>query len=215
MERLAVGGGGLQQPGFVLATSPDGITWTQQAAPPVPQGGEAVAWNGQTWLVGGTYFGGVLRSADGITWTLVPGPISTVWALGADGIGGWVALGYDAANTEIAALSSDDGSNWTTSPLALFTPMSLTYNGATWLGGGAGGVLISNDGGINWLPWWTGISGGGVTWTGTEWVSVGIDGNGDGYAVKSPDAISWGTLVPLQNDGRDVAFRRPIYPPWP
>ena len=59
---VAAGASGL------LATSPDGITWTQQTSSFATTTIRAVAYDGSQWVAAGTS-GKLATSPDGITWT--------------------------------------------------------------------------------------------------------------------------------------------------
>jgi PKD domain len=99
----AVGEG---QNGPVIATSPDGVAWTEYTVALTVL--RAVTWSGTTWMAGG--MGGVASSPNGNVWTVVSIPGAEVFGITWTGTE-WIGVGRDAAGS--AVFNSPDGANWT------------------------------------------------------------------------------------------------------
>ena len=65
-------GGSINAGGGIVATSLDGNTWTTRLTTPTFAGGDAAAWNGSVWEIGGGG-GQYAWSTDGINWTITSG----------------------------------------------------------------------------------------------------------------------------------------------
>ncbi len=121
----------------VLATSPDGVTWTAQA--PVGAGTwRDVEWNGTTFVaVGDASI--VATSPDGINWTTRTIP-SGNWRNVKWNGAYFLAVGNSLVSGAVAATSTD-GITWTTraAPSAAFSSFSpgggpiLAWNGRRWV----------------------------------------------------------------------------------
>ncbi len=131
-------------PDGVIATSPDGTTWTRRDT----TGGEdwsSIVYTPAGWLMLDTMYNGFLASTDGLAWTSKSLPaaaagMQTSRLLYANGT--YVLLGYSGGS-----LASTDGTHWTASTV---TGTALTYgNGVFVAAGGTGGVNWSADG-ITW-----------------------------------------------------------------
>ena len=106
----------------IIATSPDGITWTSRITFIIPL--FAVAWNGQTFIVGGgvgtMYTPQITTSTDGISWTSLSSPsgLSGAGQIRSIAWNGslWVAV-LDSTTlvgiTQIRIITSTDGITWT------------------------------------------------------------------------------------------------------
>jgi PKD repeat protein len=219
---VAVGSGSA---GGALATSPDGQAWTQQVLPAGTAPGTAVAWNGLVWLAG---FGtsGLLRSANGTTWTAQPSPFTNGAEVRAIAWNGdvWLVIAQTQAGPLIA--TSADGATWTTVSGAGYSVDQLravAWNGASWLVVGDRGALASTDG-VTWAERYMGQDYRmyGVTWTGDAWQLVGEVVFGGAHPwpgsalVTTPDLITgWGEITFSGGSPRAIAARRPVYPPLP
>lgn len=144
-----------------IATSPDGITWTNRED--ISGNFQCVAWSAELELlvVLGLNSATVYTSPDGITWTERPGVLpaassweSVIWvaALGAGGL--------------FVAVASDDTARVATSPDGLVWTQRTAAEDNAWrfvswspelellvafAGGGTNRVMISSDG-ITWSP---------------------------------------------------------------
>jgi hypothetical protein len=154
-------------------TSPDGITWTPQAAPPSRAQGQqrAIVWTGTLFVC--TLHGGtntIETSPDGITWTSRPTP-QNIWAV--ISLGGSRVAGV--SNINGPSYSTDGGVTWTAgSGLAAPTTMNdlafsptLSLILATDLT--LGNLIRSDDLGVTWFAV-PGSNPTGVTWTCAMWV---------------------------------------------
>jgi hypothetical protein len=74
-----VGVGRSQEGAGVIATSPDGATWTAQASP-FTTAANSIGWNGSYWVAGGQGDARLATSTDGITWTVRTTPFTQVVA---------------------------------------------------------------------------------------------------------------------------------------
>src|SRR5690606_35179848 len=103
-----------------VATSPDGETWTQQTAAINAQW-DIIGWNGSYFVAlrVGVSTGGVMKSADGITWTAFNLPSTAAVRGIASGNGIWVGV---ASGGSERVVTSTDGETWTgrTAAQALF-----------------------------------------------------------------------------------------------
>ena len=148
------------------------------------------------WIaVGGGGTNSLAYSADGITWTGIPGPHTIGNAIAWNGIR-WVSVGTGGV---YAIAYSSDGIKWTGIPVSANTfttsGRGVAWNGVLWVavGGGTNSIAYSPDG-INWA----GIAssgttnfatnGSGIAWNGIRWVAVGTGTNSIAY---SPDGINW------------------------
>jgi hypothetical protein len=156
-----------------ILTSPDGVTWTQQAS------GTGNDLHGVTW--GGTQFVSVgynstiLTSPDGVIWTKQG---SNCWS-GCDLHGvAWGGMQFVAVGSKGTILTSPDGVTWTSQASGTGNDLhGVTSFGAHVVVGGNGTILTSSDG-VTWTPQASGTGNDlhGVTWSGTQFVAVGSSG---------------------------------------
>ncbi len=100
-------GGGIESP--AVATSPDGINWTQRS-PSAIDLITGIEFNGSTFVAVGLQ-GEAMYSFDGIAWNSVPTPGDFPdWLSLGDGNGLLIAVGWDSSGT---AMTSLDGITWT------------------------------------------------------------------------------------------------------
>ena len=140
---VAAGSAGL------LATSPDGITWTHRD---VGFGGEdvfGVAYAGGLWVAVGQ-LGLLATSPDGITWTLRTSQFgaSNICSVAHDGSGLWVIVG-----TSGKLATSPDGTTWTlrTSSFGVTAIFAVAHDGsALWCAVGASGKIATSPDGTTW-----------------------------------------------------------------
>jgi hypothetical protein len=138
--------------GSVIATSPDGVTWTDRAVADIASPG--TAFGGGTFVLWGEA-GAVAISTDAIDWTVVPVD-SVHWITGMVYLGGrFLASGvYDCCFGEVAGgatsfdLSSTDGASWTvrrrSDPEGLFT--GYAFGAGRYVALGGRDVFTSSDG---------------------------------------------------------------------
>ena len=110
-----------------IATSPDGINWTQVTLTPALNKTtlNSVAWNGSLWIATGQDYtnapsnnlGVILSSPDGTTWTNITSnlggtnPFAQITPVAWNG-SRWLIGGYDSASTPVT-LTSIDTITWT------------------------------------------------------------------------------------------------------
>ena len=184
---VAVGKGG------VVVTSPDGITWTGHASPINVLTGttlNAVAWLGNQYVAVGSNGGGpiclpnqacpafvvanyavILTSPDGLSWTnRFPSALSTV--------GGTTLNDAMWSGTQYVAVGSSGVGS--ICPPNQVCPAFVGANYA---------IILTSSDGIAWTPQTSGTinSLNGVTWSGTQFVTVGANGT----ILTSPDGKAW------------------------
>jgi hypothetical protein len=171
-----------------VATSPDGITWTQRSMPVVAN------WTAVTY--GGGQFVAVTNGAvaatspDGITWTARVLPTTANWAALAYGGGVYVAVSVGTA----VALTSPDGITWTQRTLpATIAWYGLAYgNGMFVTTANTSGVTIATSpDGTTWTQRSMPVTGTyrSVTYGGGLFMAVSATSGA--VAVSSPDGITW------------------------
>jgi len=166
-----------------ILTSRDGVAWTR-AVSGTKRSLRGIAWSGSGFAAVGDSC--LLSSPDGIAWTdrTAPGSIGlymtkVIWAGNQ-----FVAVGS-------AVYTSPDGSAWTFKAYGPKT--SIAWNGSRLVTVGtqspSGYVLsTSTDGGDTWdNPYPTSKTLNDVTWAGTRWIAVGMDGT----VVTSADGKAW------------------------
>lgn len=158
--------------GLIVRSTDSGQSWTQATAPISFGQLNAVAaredpGNPNHWLaVGSDGFDGVVyqSSDDGANWTAVPTP-PTAAALRAVLWTGqrWLAAGSDNFGFDGKVYHSTDGSTWiaSTLPIGTLPLLDLATDGSTILAvGEGGGVLRSDDDGLNFTSILPGFAGG-------------------------------------------------------
>jgi uncharacterized repeat protein (TIGR02543 family) len=190
---VAVGRSRLNPEKSMIATSPDGILWTERASPFGAENIFSIAYNGGRFVAGSRY-GKIATSPDGITWTLQtspfdPTPPAPESILSITYGGGKFVAG--SRGGKIA--TSPDGITWTLQS----TPFAAgDYIQAIGYGGG---LFIAASYSDHPYPFSTklGFSDDGITWvvqtipyhTMAIWYGNGqflISGDGDLYAMQYP-----------------------------
>ena len=191
---VAVGDGG------AIATSPDGITWTQRNASQTITGNnlEDVTWNGTHWIAVG-FNGTIATSLNGTSWNLATS--GTTQSLRGVTWDGNQAIVVGANGT---VLKSSDLSTWTT---ATTVPLTNQFDDVVYrqLGatsgqfiavGQTGAVMTSTDGDV-----WTAVSVPtsenleAVTFDEDKIVAVGLNG----AIVNSEDGVVWQVATQVPN----------------
>lgn len=184
----------------LTAVSLDGVAWTPGG------GGRAwlgdAAWNGGAFVAAGGN-GLRVRSTDGgATWIDDAGYQPTHYRSVAGGGGVVVAVGhsYDGggpggANVGVIT-STADGVTWTERRRAGATFGTVAYGNGAFVAVGEGGLVATSPDGATWTDRTVGSGGGGVIFTGAEFVlSRGAT------IYTSPDGATW---TPASNAGRAV-----------
>jgi hypothetical protein len=168
-----------------IASSPDGLAWTEHATG-LQRPLTAVTWgNGQfvalTW-------GGVLTSADGRNWTIHPSENTSnatdlVWGDGryvSVGRGGWVS-------------TSTDGTTWRAVYSGTSADLeSVAYGNSRYVAVGSGGAVFTSADGMKWLK---GVSGTeanlySVAYGGGQFLAAGSSA-ASGIVAASVDGLQW------------------------
>jgi hypothetical protein len=201
-----------------IATSPDGITWTDSSNNPFLNGSASgIAFNGSYYVVVGAGSGpmgqAIATSTDGMNWTSRGNPFFAIYNM--DGYGSangvawsssqsqWVAVGY-SADPAIGIVTSPDGISWA---LSSNNPFSYGYGIAysssqnKWVAVGENsgktvGIATSPDG-MTWTDSsnnpFTGGYGNGIGWSSSQnkWVAVGNNSDASVCIATSPDGMTW------------------------
>ncbi len=174
--------------GAIIATSPDGETWTARAAANSPGLGDVAFGNGR-WVATGN-LGSIEYSDDGVTWA--NGPTAADHLDGVAFLGGqFIVVGHAGI-----LMTSSDGLAWTTSntgyPDRVFRP---AYGKGIYLaviGDGTTGVTLTTTDLVSWTA--TSVPGTtffrNVAFGGDRFAVVGPDG-----ILVSPDGDAWSSVV--------------------
>gem|GEM_PF-1267732 len=187
----------------VAATSPDGMTWTQQALP--------TSANWQSITYGGGHFIAIANnsaiaatSPDGITWTQRALPVVAYWRKVTFGAGMFLAVA-DSGNI---AATSPDGIVWTQRTLpASGSWASCAYGNGVFVALLSGSsIAATSPDGITWTQR-TAISGNWDNLTYGNGRFVAVSSANVAQAITSPDGISWtGRTLPATAYWQSVSF---------
>ena len=171
-----------------ILSSPNGITWTSRTS------GTTNALRGVTWS--GTQFvavgvGGTIRtSPDGITWTSrtsgITNSINTVI---------WSGTQFVAVGSNGSIITSPDGITWTRRNGGTTEELiTITWSGSQFFAFAASGTHTVSSDGVNWewrSPTPQNVQS--VTWTGTQFVTVGTGATPGSPPVvlTSPNGVTW------------------------
>ena len=225
----------------IIATSTDGITWTQ-ATQDMGSATELrqVAFGGETFVAVGAALDSagnrkgavVFSSTDGATWTdrtpsAARAPILAVTY----GNGRFVAVGYDSRTKTMTSLTSPDGVSWTesTSPVKDAEPRAVAFGGGLFVAVGYDNgayetysLILSSPDGVTWTRrasiLWSGLFA--ITHGKGLFVATGYEEE-DQYSqpypmvLTSSDGTVW-THVPspapaAETDFRAVAFGNGVF----
>jgi hypothetical protein len=122
----------------------------------------------------------------------------------------WVAVLDNNGVGEI--YTSFDGWAWTQEFVpGLPSLYSVAWNGSSWMAGSLSGVATSLNGQA-WTYQPSAHHVNSLAWTGTEWVAA----MGGSAVIRSANGTVWTVeTVPLGGPSAAVAYRRPLFPPWP
>jgi Flp pilus assembly protein TadG len=184
-------------PAGTLATSPDGISWTNRTSSFGSTDITATAYGSGQWVAVGVN-GKLATSPDGATWTQrTSGFLTTDIITGvAYANGQWVAVGNGGK-----LATSPDGVTWTqrTSGFGTTNIAGVAFGHGQWMVVGASSKVSTSVDGITWTPRTTGFSGNiaGVAYNGSDlWVLVGQNGK---RATSSNDGVTW--TAPIDSFG--------------
>ena len=177
---VAVGQGG------EIATTPDGLAWTQRGANQTIWELHGVSFlNNQWFAVGSTT--SIFTSSDAVTWTRLPIPAAN-WLNAI----GYSAGRYIAVGDQGYIATSLDGDNWVGNTTASGTGQNLrgiAYANGRWVVVGAGGGIRTSTNGTTWTTAVSGIttSFNGITTLGSTFIAIGDSG----VILTSVDGLTW------------------------
>jgi len=168
-----------------IATSPDGIAWTQQT-PFSANNLRDIAFGGGLFVAVGEN-GTVLSSPDGITWTARFGGFGTTLLLAARYLNGIFFVGGSAA----LLATSPDGVNWTqqTTVSGTANVNDFAYNGSLYAYVGSSQVLETSPDGVTWTARTSNATG--LINTIASNGKLFVYGGNTGVAGFSSDGITW------------------------
>lgn len=177
---VAVGQGG------EIATTPDGLTWTQRGGNGTVSQLNGISFVNNLWFAVGSSTG-IFISSDAITWTrlLIPAA-NSLNAIGY-GAGRYIAIGDQGYIT-----SSLDGDTWNGNTTASGTGQNLrgiAYVNGRWVVVGAGGVIRTSTNGTTWTAVTSGTttSFNALATFGSTLIAVGDNG----LILTSVDGLTW------------------------
>lgn len=174
----------------IIATSPDGLTWTHRTVPTPSRSLAGLAWSG-TRLVAVGDNGTALTSPDGVAWTLqaTGATLSTVV---------WTGTSFVAVGPFGSARTSPDGVAWTARASGTADDLSgLAWSGTRLVAVGLHGTVLTSPDGQAWTPAVSGTTANlvGVAWSGTRFVAI----SEQGPVLGSPDGLAWSVLGTLES----------------
>jgi hypothetical protein len=203
LERITWGGSQFVAVGYqtgarrdrpLIATSPDGATWTERAVPDSTHRIVDVAWSGHRFVAVGS---AILTSTDGATWTDLSASDSASWTAVT-----WTGSLFIAAGGK-ALTTSPDGVTWTKRALPVQSLGDVAGSGDRLVAVAFDSIFTSQDG-VTWSSYKPPLPGfwKAVTWSGSQFVAVGQHG----IIVTSPDGITWTQRPAPRGMFSDVAW---------
>jgi len=178
--------------GATTYTSPDGSTFTYHDPGTGSQSAlKDVTWNGTDQYIAVGYYGHIISSADGATWsTEVSNTSSNLYGMTCGG-GKYVAVGASGS-----VVTSPDGSHWSVRNSTISTNIyDVVFTGTDYVAVGASGRIVTSADGAVWSPdQHTFTTYNGVAWNGKTLVIVGDDGTVVRYQKSR---FSPSILIPL------------------
>jgi hypothetical protein len=193
-----------------IATSPDGITWTNRTAPSFFSTATGFIWNGSVFCAIVDQNNLIFTSADGVTWTTkseLRNNLVEWW------FGRYSALPRIAWNGSVFCVVSTDGRAATSSNLTTWSYTdtlakiksswtsaqvgAIAWNGSQFCIGGTNNKIATSPDGITWTfrsglqnATSTGRDVSSIIWTGTQFYALSVE-PGRVYVSSSPDGITW------------------------
>jgi hypothetical protein len=185
------------------------LRWTNRSdglsAIPFSQAIVGFIWTGSLWIALGNSIK-LATSPDLVTWTNQPG-VSNIGVSGyglgiAYGAGKYVIIGADG-NFYGKCITSTDLVTWTnqSSFASIFgltkTPTKVVYGSSKFVAFGNGstatsGTCATSPDGVTWTArTYPNTYTNDCVWTGSQFVAVGLNQNGNGVCATSPDGITW------------------------
>jgi sugar lactone lactonase YvrE len=184
---LYVAVGDSQSSSGLLVTSSDAETWTSRTSPLTRL--RCVGYNGTKWVAGGK--GGIIYSADGLTWTKsVTCPLTTVNDVAWNG-SYWVAVGKGSVHNIALSIDSIRWYIASNDLIPFIEGKSVAWNRSRWIAVGEGDQAVATSiDGYTWSLVYQSqlLTGNYVTWTGSKWL---IAGYGPFPVSTSTDSVTW------------------------
>lgn len=180
---VVVGGNTGATPTSRIQTSPDGVTWTNQAPGGAPSGPFGrVIWTGTSYLVVGGA-AATRRSLDGVTWNVVDAAQGANLLASGNGI---VVRDIAGAGNAIA-VSKDDGLTWSTVSVPLTNLWrDACWTGQLWIVVGPNGIITSPDA-ATWTAANVAPNLNRIGWNGYRALAIG----NAGAVWSSGDGVTW------------------------
>ena len=163
----------------LIATSPDGVTWTERTAPAAAKRLRDVVWSGDRFVAVGD---GILTSSDGVTWSAPRLPVGGEWTAVT-----WAESQFVAVGWKSGLITSRDGIRWLERGARNASFHDVAWSGRQFVAVELTMIFTSPDG-VTWsaprLP--TAYFQNAVTWGDSQFVAVGAGG-----IMTSRDGSSW------------------------
>jgi hypothetical protein len=189
-------GGGNQ-----IATSLDGINWSNRNVSTILSSVQGVTYASSNWAITGVPLTNAFAySSDGANW--IGRTVSTIFTQGqaitGRGPGSITATSFlpVIAGGSAPAITTD-GTNWVSNTIPLTTVNCIAWNGTRWVAGGTGTYQLAySTNGTTWvgvtLPNMTAVQG--VAWGYRQWIACGTGPSGY-TSASSLDGITWTEIV--------------------
>ncbi|GAB4030467.1 T9SS type A sorting domain-containing protein [Spirosoma jeollabukense] len=164
-----------------LLTSTDGVTFTRTEFAAYPAPSDVVF--GMNLFVSVDYYGNILSSSDGLTWTFRK--LGSSFKAITYGKGRYVAVGSGQA------MVSTNGLTWTaSSPLLSVNFQDITYGNGLFVAVGSSGIIYTSPDGLSWTSRVSNTTNtlSGIAYDNGYFVAVG---SGGGNVRRSTDGITW------------------------
>ena len=150
----------------LIATSPDGVTWTERTAPAAAKRLRDVVWSGDRFVAVGD---GILTSSDGVTWSAPRLPVGGEWTAVT-----WAESQFVAVGWKSGLITSRDGIRWLERGARNASFHDVAWSGRQFVAVELTMIFTSPDG-VTWsaprLP--TAYFQNAVTWGDSQFVAVG------------------------------------------
>ena len=209
--------------GAIIATSPDGTTWTSRSVGAYGDNFFGAAYGNDTFVVVGYTYSppmGVIpintrifHSADGVEWTSINSSLHYILNAVTYGNGLFVAVGGLGV-----ILTSPDGREWTVRNSGINAYLyDVTYSDGTFVAVGEAGTIITSSNGKTWTSGYSGLTEAylhGVVYGNGTYVAVGNDIDSSVVILTSLDGAKWTARVSGMANNTDligVAFGKGIF----
>lgn len=201
-------------------------TWTASTFSAASNGLAAITWTGDRFVAaGGSITDGFFQSADGVTWTFIPGTTDSGPSISqmASGSNATVALTWGGT----AWVSNNRGATWTKKALPAIkvngynvTYNSLASNGSRFVAVSSGGTIMTSPDGAVWTKAISGTTAvlTSIASNGSGFIAVGSGWNSttnksENVILKSPDGVTWspGAFPPPDQWGNPRYFYNGVF----